>query len=198
MPTGAGAAYFSLAFIAIVSSTTLFPASVLLAENGVDNDAMHNACILFGGWRKMKTVITLLATTILAFGLAKVAEAKTLVYCSEGSPEGFDAALYTSGTTFDAASRTIYNRLAEFERGTTTLTPGLAESWDISDDGLTYTFKLRPGVKFHTTDYFTPTRDLNADTSFSRSNGRAIRATPSTSTSTAPAGSISTACRCRL
>ena len=26
-----------------------------------------------------------------------------------------------------------------------------------------YTFQLRPGVKFQTTDFFTPTRDLNAD-----------------------------------
>ncbi len=96
---------------------------------------------------------------IAAFG----ASAKTLVYCSEGSPEGFDTALYTAGTTFDASSRPLYNRLVEFVRGTTEVEPALAESWEISDDGLTYTFKLRPGVKFHSTDYFTPSRDFNAD-----------------------------------
>jgi dipeptide transport system substrate-binding protein len=89
--------------------------------------------------------------------------AKTLVYCSEGSPEGFNPALYTAGTTFDASSRPIYNRLVEFERGTTKLAPALAESWDVSDDGLEYTFHLRPGVKFQTTKDFTPSRDLNAD-----------------------------------
>jgi len=91
------------------------------------------------------------------------ASAKTLVYCSEGSPEGFDPALYTAGTTFDASSRPVYNRLVEFKPGTTEIAPGLAESWEISDDGLQYTFKLRPGVKFQTTDFFTPTRELNAD-----------------------------------
>ena len=99
----------------------------------------------------------------LATALTAPAMAKTLVYCSEGSPEGFDPSLYTSGTTFDASSRPIYNRLVEFEPGTTNLIPGLAESWSVSDDGLEYTFKLRPGVKFHTTDTFTPTRDFNAD-----------------------------------
>ncbi|MSO93871.1 MAG: ABC transporter substrate-binding protein [Rhodospirillales bacterium] len=69
----------------------------------------------------------------------------------------------TAGTTFDASSRPIYNRLAEFERGTTKVTPGLAESWTVSDDGKAYSFKLRKGVKFHTSKDFKPTRDFNAD-----------------------------------
>ncbi len=111
----------------------------------------------------MKMTARLLAATFLAVGLSTAAQAKTLVYCSEGSPEGFDPAPYTAGTTFDASARPIYNRLVEFERGSTNVVPGLAESWTVSDDGMEYTFNLRKGVKFHTTDFFTPTRDLNAD-----------------------------------
>ena len=94
---------------------------------------------------------------------ASASQAKTLVYCSEGSPEGFSPALYTAGTTFDASSRQVFNRLVEFERGTTTIGPALAESWEVSQDGLQYTFNLRQGVKFHTTENFTPSRDFNAD-----------------------------------
>ncbi|MCR8725487.1 ABC transporter substrate-binding protein [Frigidibacter sp. ROC022] len=87
----------------------------------------------------------------------------TLVYCSEGSPEGFDPGLFTAGTTFDASSQPVYDQLAMFKTGTTETVPGLAESWEASDDGLEYTFHLRPGVKFHSSDIFTPTRDFNAD-----------------------------------
>ncbi|HUG61299.1 MAG TPA: ABC transporter substrate-binding protein, partial [Methylomirabilota bacterium] len=111
----------------------------------------------------MNMTSRLLAATFLVVGLSTAAQAKTLVYCSEGSPEGFDPAPFTAGTTFDASSKPIYNRLVEFESGTTNVIPGLAESWEASEDGLEYTFKLRQGVKFHTTDYFTPTRDFNAD-----------------------------------
>ena len=100
---------------------------------------------------------------VLAALAAGSAGAKTLVYCSEGSPEGFDPALYTAGTTFDASSHPIYNRLVEFVTGTTEVQPGLAESWEASEDGLEYTFHLRKGVKFHASDKFTPTRDMNAD-----------------------------------
>jgi len=109
--------------------------------------------------KKFTFAAALLAATVLS----GAASAKTLVYCSEGSPEGFDPALYTAGTTFDASSRPIYNRLVEFAPGKTAIEPSLATEWTISDDGLQYTFKLRPGVKFQTTDYFTPTRDFNAD-----------------------------------
>ncbi|WP_182417478.1 ABC transporter substrate-binding protein [Bartonella sp. HY038] len=108
----------------------------------------------------------LIRTAIIATafcGVATTVSAKTLVYCSEASPEGFDPALYTSGTTFDASSRPVFNKLVDFVKGTSNIKSGLAERWDISDDGLTYTFHLTKGVKFHTTSYFTPSRDFNAD-----------------------------------
>ena len=111
----------------------------------------------------MRTLLLASCAVVLGISLSTAAESKTLIYCSEGSPEGFNPQLYTAGTTFDASSRQVFNRLVEFERGTTNIVPALAESWDISDDGLEYTFHLRPGVKFHTTENFTPTRDLNAD-----------------------------------
>jgi len=111
----------------------------------------------------MQKLFKLASTTAVVALIGLSASAQTLVYCSEGSPEGFDPALYTSGTTFDASAHPIYNRLVEFERGTTNVIPGLAESYEVSDDGLEYTFHLRQGVHFHTTDYFTPTRDFNAD-----------------------------------
>ncbi|MBB3313086.1 dipeptide transport system substrate-binding protein [Rhizobium sp. BK196] len=111
----------------------------------------------------MKKFSVLLAATALASVMATAAYSKTLVYCAEGSPEGFDPSLYTAGTTFDASSRTVYSRLVEFKHGGTEIEPGVADSWTVSPDGKEYTFKLHPGVKFQTTDFFTPSRDLTAD-----------------------------------
>ncbi|MDX1475171.1 MAG: ABC transporter substrate-binding protein, partial [Reinekea sp.] len=113
----------------------------------------------------MKIGLKLLASATMAATLATGAAAanKTFVYCSEASPEGFNPAFYTSGTSFDASSRPMFNRLVEFERGGTSIVPGLAESWSVSPDGMTYTFNLRKNVKFHQRKDFRPSRDFNAD-----------------------------------
>ncbi|HYH36640.1 MAG TPA: ABC transporter substrate-binding protein [Azospirillum sp.] len=98
-----------------------------------------------------------------ALALAAPAHAaKTIVYCSEGSPENFNPQLNTTSTSMDVAIP-VYNRLVQFEHGGTKVVPGLAESWTVSPDGLVYTFKLRQGVKWHSTNDFKPTRDFNAD-----------------------------------
>ena len=47
------------------------------------------------------------------------------------------------------ACANIYDCLVLYDLGETTIRPGLAESWEISDDGKTYTFKLRQGVTYH-------------------------------------------------
>lgn len=112
----------------------------------------------------MKSLL-LLRAAILASSvlIAGQASAKTLVYCSEASPEIFTPMLSTSDSTMDAAAKTIFNRLVEFKPGSTEVGPALAESWDVSPDGKVYTFHLRHGVKFHTSAHFTPTREFNAD-----------------------------------
>ena len=51
----------------------------------------------------MKTTISAALAAACSALLALPAAAKTLVYCSEGSPENFTPAINTTGTSFDAA-----------------------------------------------------------------------------------------------
>lgn len=116
----------------------------------------------------MKTKRSLLAAAAAIGLLAGVAQpqaqtkSKTLVYCSEGSPENFNPMVNTTGTTFNA-NRPVYGRLVDFKPGTTEVEGGLAEKWTVSEDGKTFTFMLRHNVKWHSNKNFKPTRDFNAD-----------------------------------
>jgi len=100
---------------------------------------------------------------LIALLCAQVQAASDLVVCSEASPEGFDIVQYTAATTADASAETLFERLVDFAPGSTEIVPSLAQSWDISGDGLNYTFTLRQGVKFHANKDFTPSRAFNAD-----------------------------------
>lgn len=92
-----------------------------------------------------------------------LAQAATLAVCTEASPEGFDVVQYNSLTTTNASADMLMNRLVEFDATRGELLPSLASSWQVSADGLTYDFTLRDDVAFHRTDYFSPSRTLNAD-----------------------------------
>ncbi|MFC3032413.1 ABC transporter substrate-binding protein [Pseudoalteromonas fenneropenaei] len=97
--------------------------------------------------------------------------AQGLVYCAEANPVSFNPQVTTTGSTIDIIANQLYDRLLSIDPDSGEFIPELATKWDISDDGKQITFTLRQGVPFHTTSYFTPSRNLNADDvifSFSR------------------------------
>ena len=67
----------------------------------------------------------------------------------------------------------LFDRLVEAwpER---TIVPSLAESWEISDDGLRYVFKLREGLRWSTAP-LTATMSSSGSSASSSPNGRALR-----------------------
>ncbi len=80
----------------------------------------------------------------------------TITNATIGEPDTFDPAL-----SYDTASceviQNVYETLVFYDgEATDKFVPVLAESWEVSDDGTTWTFKIRQGVKFHNGDDLTP------------------------------------------
>jgi peptide/nickel transport system substrate-binding protein len=71
-----------------------------------------------------------------------------LVFGTAADPVVLDGALVSDGESLRAIDQ-IYESLVSLKPGTTELEPGLASSWEISDDGLAYTFTLQEDVTFH-------------------------------------------------
>ena len=80
----------------------------------------------------------------------------TLVFARGGDSTSLDPITTTEGETFKV-TQNIFETLLTYGPQDTTIHPGLAKSWTVSPDALTYTFKLQEGVKFQ------DGTDFNAD-----------------------------------
>jgi len=102
----------------------------------------------------MKRSILALMAVSLIVALVMPALAETpkeggvLVIARGADGNGFDPAYETDGPAF-AVCNSIYDALIRYKKTNMDVEPLLAKSWDISEDGLTYTFHLHEGVKFH-------------------------------------------------
>ena len=100
---------------------------------------------------------------------------KDIVIAIEGGMSSMDPHNITD-TNAISATRGMYEPLVGFDEDRNFIGV-LAENWDISEDGLTYTFHLRDGIKFHDgTDFNADAVVANFDRILDESNG--LRRTP--------------------
>lgn len=74
--------------------------------------------------------------------------ADTITFSQGAEPRGLDPALVDDGESAKVIVQ-IYENLLQYKDDSCEVIPGLAELPEVSDDGLTYTFKLHEGIKFH-------------------------------------------------
>jgi peptide/nickel transport system substrate-binding protein len=95
----------------------------------------------------------LIATSVTALTVAAHAQETTLTIGIEADLARLDPHISGTWNTFKALSHIYEGFVAEdllaTDVATPPVVPALAESWEISDDKLVYTFKLREGVSFH-------------------------------------------------
>ncbi|KAB0267345.1 ABC transporter substrate-binding protein [Microvirga brassicacearum] len=101
----------------------------------------------------IRTRYLAVSAAVLLAGTALPAMATTLRYANQGDLKSLDP--YTlNETTTNAHLGHVYEGLTRRGKDLA-VQPGLAEKWEISDDGLTWRFFLRKGVKFHNGNPFT-------------------------------------------
>ena len=72
----------------------------------------------------------------------------TITFAQASDPRGLDPAMVDDGESAMVMVQ-VYENLLQYEDDSCAVKPGLAESYEVSDDSLTYTFKIRTGVKYH-------------------------------------------------
>ncbi len=118
------------------------------AGEAVDVKRLNRACSR-SGWRIWRAVVLVVIAAVIATGVPAGAQSPRdrLVFALSGSPDTLDPH-GTAATLAFMAMKSLYDTLVEpDDEGR--LVPALAESWTVSPDGITWTFKLRSGVRFH-------------------------------------------------
>ncbi|MCC8934063.1 ABC transporter substrate-binding protein [Rhizobium sp. 'Codium 1'] len=99
-------------------------------------------------FRSVLAAASLFAATVAAASASAQTPPNVLVVGQIAEPKSLDPHTVTATNDFRILVN-VYDGLVRFKDGTLEVEPALAESWDVSEDGKTYTFKLRQGVKFH-------------------------------------------------
>lgn len=79
---------------------------------------------------------------------AEASGEQVLVFARGGDSESLDPSSTTDGES-SRVTRQVLEGLLEFDKESFDLLPGLAHDWEVSEDGLNYTFFLEEGVTFH-------------------------------------------------
>ncbi|WP_157618964.1 ABC transporter substrate-binding protein [Skermanella stibiiresistens] len=95
----------------------------------------------------VKALVILAAVTAAAPVAAQVPD-DVLVVGQIAEPKSLDPHAVTATNDFRILMN-LYDGLVRFKPGTLEVEPALATSWDVAEDGKTYTFHLRDRVKFH-------------------------------------------------
>ena len=128
----------------------------VVVEKSVPGDKVVETVVvekIVPGEKVVETVVVekvVVATPTAAPTAAPSKMGGKLVLAAHGPPSHFD--FYASGTIANLGSQaSMYNQLVRRDPTdhTVPIIGDLAKDWDISSDGLTYTFNLHPGVQFH-------------------------------------------------
>ncbi|WP_232214210.1 ABC transporter substrate-binding protein [Bacillus sp. SG-1] len=110
-------------------------------------------------WAVLLVLLMAVSTALYgcgADGSSSDSASKTLIFGRGGDSVGLDPITVTDGESFKV-TKNIFETLVKFGEQDTEVQAGLAKEWDVSEDGLTYTFTLQDGVKFQ------DGTDFNAD-----------------------------------
>jgi len=120
----------------------------------LSNDERNNPVI-------SKSFLSLLSTCLLLSGCARretpveIGNREQILHCNAGSePQDLDPQT-TTGSVESRIQDALFEGLVSWHPDTTDPYPGVAKSWDISDDGTVYTFHLRPEARWSNGDPLT-------------------------------------------